>query len=177
MLSVREIESSDIEHICDYWLNASPAALKDMGVDFALMPDRDSWRKMLQEQIETPIQEKRSYCMIWLIDGQPVGHCNVNKIIFGLQAYMHLHLWKKDERSKGTGRTLIQMTLPWFFERLELWRIRCEPYAANPAPNKILAKTGFQFVKTWRTKPGWLNFEQEVNLWDLTREQWKKLKL
>jgi len=69
------------------------------------------------------------------------------------------------------------MTLPWFFERLELWRIRCEPYAANPAPNKILAKTGFQFVKTWRTKPGWLNFEQEVNLWDLTREQWKKLKL
>jgi len=92
MLSVREIESSDIEHICDYWLNASPAALKDMGVDFALMPDRDSWRKMLQEQIETPIQEKRSYCMIWLIDGQPVGHCNVNKIIFGLQAYMHLHL-------------------------------------------------------------------------------------
>jgi hypothetical protein len=39
----------------------------------------------------------------------------------------------------------------------------CEPYADNPAPNRVLVKTGFRFIARYRTTPGVINFEQEVN--------------
>jgi hypothetical protein len=50
----------------------------------------------------------------------------------------------------------------------------CEPYALNPAPNKTLEKLGFKFLKTYTTIPGWINFEQEVNLWELKNNIFKK---
>ncbi|WP_262713659.1 hypothetical protein [Panacibacter ginsenosidivorans] len=36
-----------------------------------------------------------------------------------------------------------------------------------------MQKTGFEFLMQYRTVPGWLNFEQEVNLWRLTRERYR----
>ena len=114
--------------------------------------------------------------MIWQMDNEPIGHCNVNKIKFGEEAYMHLHLWNSDGRKKGMGAELVKMSLPYFFEKLELKKIYSEPYALNPAPNKTLVKAGFTFVKEYITTPGFLNFEQPVNLWELTYEQFNDQK-
>ena len=36
-------------------------------------------------------------------------------------------------------------------------------YAENPGPNRTLAKLGFRLIKRYRTVPGIINFEQEVN--------------
>jgi RimJ/RimL family protein N-acetyltransferase len=68
------------------------------------------------------------------------------------------------------------MTLPYFFQNFELKNLYCEPYALNPAPNKTLKKIGFQFVKQYVTIPGSLNFEQEVNRWELKFEDFVLLK-
>ena len=43
----------------------------------------------------------------------------------------------------------------------------------NPAPNKTLARVGFEFVKEYVTVPGSINFEQPVNRWEMTREKYK----
>jgi RimJ/RimL family protein N-acetyltransferase len=43
----------------------------------------------------------------------------------------------------------------------------CEPFADNPAPNKVLPKLGFKFVKRYWTVPGQICPEQEVNLYVL----------
>jgi len=104
-------------------------------------------------------------CMIWLFNGKAIGHCNVNNIIFGQSAFMHLHMWNAPNRKKGMGSQLVQLSIPYFFKHLELKELFCEPYALNPAPNKTLAKLGFQFIKKHVTIPGSLNFEQEVNRW------------
>ena len=37
------------------------------------------------------------------------------------------------------------------------------------APNRVLEKAGFEFVKTDRTVPGPINFEQDVNCWHMSR--------
>ena len=169
-LSVREIQEEDIDLIIEYWMNAEPAFLTGMGVDLAKIPDAAEWRDMLLTQIHQPIEEKQSYCIIWLVDDQPVGHSNVNKIIFGEEAYMHLHMWQSPLRKKGYGVELVKKSIPYFFNRLQLQRLFCEPYALNPAPNKTLERSGFSFVKRYLTIPGWLNFEQEVNRWELTPE-------
>ena len=173
-LSAREIKSEDIATLIQYWIEADPAFLTGMGVDLAKMPKKEEFEKMLADQLELPYTEKKSYCIIWLVDDKPVGHSNINKIVFGKEAYMHLHLWNAPERKKGIGTALVQLTLPFFFENIKLQKLYCEPYALNPAPNKTMQKAGFQFVKKYITTPGWLNFEQEVNLWEMSYEDFKK---
>src|SRR5258705_5077644 len=176
LLSVREIQQSDIEPITQYWLTPDPAFLTGMGVDLDKIPSKEEWMAMLSEQLAQPYPEKKSYCMIWLVDNKAIGHCNVNKIKFGEEAYMHLHMWNSDLRKKGMGTELVKMSVPYFFENLELKKIFSEPYALNPAPNKVLEKAGFTFMKEYLTIPGFLNFEQPVKCWELTYEQYKKHK-
>src|SRR5262245_21692548 len=114
-----------------------------MGVDLKKMPVREEWEKMLSQQLSQPYEKKTSYCIVWLIDGTPAGHSNVNKIVFGEEAYMHLHLWVAGARKKGMGAEFVRMALPWFFEKMRLKKLFCEPYALNPAPNRTLEKVGF----------------------------------
>jgi RimJ/RimL family protein N-acetyltransferase len=172
-LSVREIQESDIESIIQYWLGSDKNFLEGMGVDLAKIPAGSEWREMLLEQLRTPVREKKSYCLVWLAGGLPIGHSNINKIVFGEEAYMHLHLWNHHQRKKGLGTELVRLSLPWFFKNYQLKNLYSEPYAMNPAPNKTLARAGFELVKTYRTIPGWLNFEQEVNLWRFPYENLK----
>ena len=44
-----------------------------------------------------------------------------------------------------------------------------------PPPNKTLAKLGFEFVETFEGIPSWINFQQKVNKWVLTREHFELL--
>src|SRR4051812_30277835 len=94
LLSVREIQQSDVDLIIKYWFGAEQAFLKGMGVDLAKLPTREQFSEMLMLQLATPLENKRSYCIIWQVDGEPVGHCNTNPTLFGEEAFMHLHLWK-----------------------------------------------------------------------------------
>lgn len=166
-VSVREITLADVPRIADYWLNADAGFLRGMGADPAKIPGREQWLQMLTEQVDQPYAERKSYCLIWLLDGEPVGHSNVNKIVYGEEAYMHLHLWVPDARKRGLGVLFVKLSIPLFFKNLRLKTLFCEPYAHNPAPNKTLEKAGFRFVKQYTGIPGWINFEQEVNLWAL----------
>jgi len=173
-ISVREMKIIDIDLIADYWLKSDSAFLRSMGADFNKLPTRTELRKMLAEQINLPIKDKKSYALIWELDKKQIGHSNVNKIIYGENATMHLHLWWSDNRKKGIGTELVKKSLPYFFKKLKLKKLVCEPYALNPAPNKTLEKVGFDFVKRYKTIPGTINFEQEVNRWELTKENYEK---
>ncbi|TDH21444.1 N-acetyltransferase [Segetibacter sp. 3557_3] len=174
-LSVREIKETDIDTISSYWLESEGQFLHSLGVDLDKIPSREEWRIMLTEQLEQPYHLKQSYCLIWLLDQVPVGHSNVNKIVFGEQAYMHLHLWTDPVRRMGLGTNFIKMSLPYFFKNLQLQKLYCEPYALNPAPNKTLAKAGFGFVRQYTTTPGYINFEQPVSLWELTYNEFQQM--
>ena len=173
-LSVREILEEDIPLITQYWLGSDNAFLTGMGVDLAKIPSKEDWYIMLKAQLNQRYEEKKSYCIIWILNEKPIGHSNINKIVFGEEAYMHLHIWDADARKKGVGTELIKLTLPYFFENCKLRQLYCEPYALNTAPNKTLEKAGFVFVKEYVTTPGMLNFEQPVNRWEMSYESYKK---
>lgn len=175
MLSVREIKKKDIGLVLDYWYNSSPEYLQNMGADIRKLPPRRKMFEMLATEIDLPFERKSSYALIWMVKRQEVGHSNVNRITYGKEAYMHMHLWRPDDRQKGIGTEFVKMSLPYFFENLKLENLYCEPYALNPAPNKVLAEVGFQFEKEYLTTPGSINFEQQVRRWKLTRERYRKL--
>ena len=176
-LSVREIQKSDIDLLVSYWLESDEAHHAGMGVDPTKIPDEKTWRLMLSKQLNQPYKEKLSYCIIWEVDGKAMGHCNINPVVFGEEAFIHLHLWKSDVRKKGIGTELVKMTLPYFFNNMQLKKIYCEPYALNPAPNNTLPKLGFEFVKEYTTIPGAINFEQPVRRWELSLEKFQKMNL
>ena len=175
-ITVREAQLKDIDLIADYWLKSDPDFLIQMGVDLNKLPTRNGLRKMLTQQINNSIIDKKSYALIWELNKKQVGHTNVNGIEYGKQATMHLHLWNSANRKKGIGTELVEKSLPLFFEDLKLKKLICEPYALNPAPNKTLEKVGFKFIEKYKTIPGSLNFEQDVNRWELTKEDFEKNK-
>ena len=174
-LAIRPIKTTDIKHIINYWVKSPDDFLIGMGVDLSKLPSAENLENMLRAQIKTSVQKKQSYALIWLINDQAVGHCNVNQIQFGQSAFMHLHLWQANNRRMGIGHQLVKLSLAHFFDILELKDIFCEPYALNPAPNKTLEKVGFTFIKQYTTVPGSLNFEQLVNRWHITQKDFLKL--
>ncbi len=153
----------DYERMVDYFLNADDAFLQGMGVDRKKLLSREAWLEslMLDHQRRDP-ERDRSY-LAWLYDDVPVGHSNINKINFGNHAFIHLHLWTRGLRKSGLGTQYFRASAAEFMRRFRLKRLYCEPFADNPAPNRVLAKSGFRFVKKYRTIPGVINFEQDVN--------------
>lgn len=170
-LSVREFKASDIENIVDYFFYAEKDFLKGMGAEKDKLPKREKWIQNLQTELVKPYNEKGYYYIIWLLNNTPIGHSNVNHISFGESATMHLHLWKSEKRKSGLGLKFLKMTIPLYFEKFELKKLICEPYSENIAPNKTMKKIGFNFIRTYETIPGMINFQQKVNRYELTKEQ------
>ncbi len=175
-ISVREMQKSDIELIVDYFVNADSEFLKGMGADKSKLPHKPEWIIKLNQEFDKANSEKEFYYIIWLINDDPAGHSNINKIKFGQTATMHLHLWKSDKRKSGLGLDFLKRTIPFFFENFELKKLICEPYTLNPAPNRVLEKVGFKFIKEYETVPGWINFHQSVNRYEMTKERFDKVK-
>ena len=176
-LNVRELLEKDIRDIVDYWISASPDYLTAMGADINKLPARSQFIANLQQQLKLPYEEISSYALIWEDNGLSIGHCNINKIVFAQEAYMHLHLWKKEERKKGAGSTLVEASLPYYFNKFRLQELYCEPYALNEAPNKTLSKVGFEFIQEHITIPGALNFEQIVKTWRMSKTRYIALQM
>ena len=168
-LFIRELASDDFESVVDYFLNADESYLYRMGVDVNKLPKRNEWLTLLREEFDLPIREKKFYYLIWLFNDVPLGHSNINRIVFGEEAYMHLHMWSVDARRKGLGAEFIKLCIPQYFDKFHLKRLYCAPNAMNPAPNRTLEKLGFEFIKQYTTTPGWINYYQPVNLWCLHR--------
>jgi [ribosomal protein S5]-alanine N-acetyltransferase len=169
MIAVREMKAKDAELIVRYFLDATPDFLKGMGVDQSKLPKYDDWMSMIHSDLEKPMEEKQFFYVMWLYENKPIGHSNINKIVYGQEAYMHLHLWSADRRHQGIGTSLVRLSLPYYFRNFKLNELFCEPYSENPAPNKTLERMGFEFVKKYDTVPGWINFHQPVNRWRMTK--------
>jgi RimJ/RimL family protein N-acetyltransferase len=121
-------------------------------VDPPKLPGKEKWLNLLADEQRQPLQNKKFYYVIWLLNNTPVGLRTFIRSFFGEEAYMHLHIWNSDKRQKGIGLEFIKMSLPYYFDKFKLKRLYCEPSALNPAPNKILQKIGFDFEKKYESE-------------------------
>lgn len=164
---IRRSLVGDFESVVDYFHGAGPVALRAMGVDPAKLPARQDWLATMLAQHEASDRETERRYVTWVHRGTPVGHSSLSHIVYGDHANIHLHLWRPELRASGLGTTWFRLSVAYFADKLALQTIVCEPYAENPAPNRVLTKLGFTFVKRYRTTPGPINFEQDVNRWEL----------
>jgi len=167
-IEVRPFSSvRDYERVVDYFLTANEAFLRGLGVDLSKLPDRESWIRRLSADLERDDQEKEAFFLAWIFNGESVGHSNINNIKFAEEAYLHLHLWNPDLRKAGLGTEFLKRSAQTFIDRFLLKRLVCEPWSENPAPNQALLKTGFKFIRKYRTVPSPITSEQEVNRYEL----------
>jgi len=89
-------------------LKSDKEYLFGMGVDTKKLPSKEEWLNILSLDFYLPLDKKKFYYVVWLFDNKPVGHSNINKIVFAEEAYMHLHLWEREIRQQGLGSNLLK---------------------------------------------------------------------
>ncbi len=166
-LAVREMELEDVHLRIEYFHSASDDHLRLIGVDRALLPTPDAWRAFYEEDYDRPLPERLAYSVVWELEGRPVGFSSTDRIVFGEEAFMHLHVLDAALRRGGLGRRFVAMSVPKYFQVLELQRLFCEPNALNVAPNRTLQAAGFSYSFSHDTIPGPYNFPQIVTRWVL----------
>jgi RimJ/RimL family protein N-acetyltransferase len=170
LIEVRPFASpEEYSAMIDYFLLAEESFLRKMGVDPTRLATRDDWLRQVLVDHDKPDGDKDRFYVAWILDGKQVGHSSINGIRIGEEAYLHLHLWQPELRKSGLGIQFLERSIDFYFEHFHFKRILCQPFAENPAPNRALVKLGFEFIKRYRTVPGSINYEQDVNLYELRR--------
>jgi RimJ/RimL family protein N-acetyltransferase len=164
-ISVRQMELAEAQLIIDYFHTATPEHLELLGVDPTRLPDPGRWMDGYAADYGKPIQDREFMLVVWETNGEQVGFSTADKIRFGQEAYMHLHMVDPQHRRAGSGLRCVRETVRLYFDLLQLERLYCEPNAFNVAPNKTLQRAGFRYVKTHMTVPGRLNYHQAVTRW------------
>jgi RimJ/RimL family protein N-acetyltransferase len=153
----------------DYFHDASDEHLRMLGVDRVRLPKRDAWLTFYEEDFARPVPERTNYSLVWEHGGSVVGFSSADRIVFGDEAFMHLHILNPLMRGKGLGAELVKESARTYFRALELERLFSEPNALNAAPNRTLQRAGFRFLFTHETTPGPINFPQLATRWVLDR--------
>jgi RimJ/RimL family protein N-acetyltransferase len=168
--TIQPMDLSQAELMIDYFLSADDDFLRGMGADPNKLPQADNWIHVLEEDFSRPFETKRLYYITWMADDVPIGHSNINNIVFGQEAFVHLHIWQSQHRRSGSAEFYLASSIERYFEQFDLKKLCCEPFADNLAPNKVLPKVGFQLIRSYEATPGTINFHQRVNRWELERK-------
>ena len=115
-LTVREMTGSEIDIIIDYFQNSTPEHLETLGVDPTRLPRPESWRERLRQRCALPV-EQRAWCS-WSgsTDDRPVGFSTADKILYGEQANMHLHVTEPERRQQGIGADCVRPSVDIYFD-------------------------------------------------------------
>jgi RimJ/RimL family protein N-acetyltransferase len=165
------MQLDEVGVIIDYFHQSPVGHLEMMGVDPTKLPEPAKWRQRYIDEYGKPIENRKTFLIIWKDNNTTVGFSTADKIIYGEEAYMHLHVIHPERRNRGIGALCVQESARIYFESLRLQRLYCQPNAFNVAPHRTLQKVGFKYLKTYETVPGPLNYHQTVTLWILEKSQ------
>jgi RimJ/RimL family protein N-acetyltransferase len=170
-LTVREMQLDEVETVIRYFHESPVEHLEMMGVDPTKLPDPAIWLARYSDDYKRPVEDRKTFLVIWLSDDTVVGFSTADRIVYGQEAYMHLHVLSPDQRNRGIGAACVRGSARIYFDILKLERLYCQPNAFNVAPHRTLQRAGFKYLKTFKTVPGPLNYRQAVTRWVLEKRQ------
>jgi RimJ/RimL family protein N-acetyltransferase len=168
-LRVREMKLEEAGIIVRYFHESSAEQLERLGVDPTRLLPPEKWLAYYTHEYSKPVERRRTFLVMWELGDTAIGFSTADKIMYGKEAYMHLHILNPEQRNAGSGAVCVKETVKIYFEVLKLERIFCEPNAFNVAPNRTLQSAGFKYIKTHMTVPGPLNYHQAVTRWMLEK--------
>lgn len=169
ILSVREMRIEDADIRIGYFHDSTDEHLARLGVNRSLLPTRAQWRSHYELDAARPVPERQEYSLLWLRNSDIVGFSSTDRITFGEEAFMHLHLLDGDLRNAGLGTEFVRQSARTYFEVLQLDRLYCEPNALNVAPNRTVQAAGFRYLFSHHATPSPINMPQISTRWVLDR--------
>jgi hypothetical protein len=73
-----------------------------------------------EAEFRLPLLKRKEIVLIWELDGKPLGFSSVNKIIFGREAYMHLHILREDMRNCSYRVACVMKSAALYFDTISL---------------------------------------------------------
>lgn len=168
-LVVREMQLAEVDLRINYFHRSSDEHLRTLGVDRDRLLAPDAWRSFYEEDYARPLSDRESYSVVWELDGRTVGFSSTDRIVFGQEAFMHLHILESTRRQHGLGAEFVRMSAETYFRALELQRLYSEPNAFNTAPNRALQRAGFRYLFSHEAQPSPINFLQVTTRWVMDR--------
>jgi RimJ/RimL family protein N-acetyltransferase len=159
------MQLADYEVRIAYFHQATDEHLARLGVDRSLLPSAAAWRDSFERDLSRPLDERAEYGVVWEVDERPIGFSTADQIRVGDEAHMHLHIVDPDQRASGLGTEFVRLTARHLCEVLRLSRLYCEPNALNVAPNRVLQKAGFRYVRSRECRPSPMNTHQTTTIW------------
>ena len=153
--------------VITYFHSRSDAQLAVMGCARDCLPEMSVWRDDLFMQASLPVCERSIYYVGWYADRRLIGHANINDIVFGDRALLHMHMWDDGMTGRGYGPRLLTESLRHFFREFSLRQITCTPKADNPGPNGALRRLGIPIAQHYEARPGPMATDQMVNHYDI----------
>jgi RimJ/RimL family protein N-acetyltransferase len=166
---VREMQLAEVDLRINYFHGSSDDYLRRLGIDRARLLTPEAWRSFYEADYARPLSERENYLVVWELDGRTVGFSSADHIVFGREAFMHLHIVEPELRREGLGAEFVTRSAEMYFRVLELERLFSEPNAFNTAPNRTLQRAGFRYLFTHEAVPGPMNFLQVTNRWVMDR--------
>lgn len=168
-LLVREMRLEEVGLRIAYFHEASDEHLRTLGVERRLLPEPQAWFAFHEEDYRRPLRERVNFLLLWALDGRSVGFSTLDRIAFGHEAFMHLHVVDPSLRRQGLGTEFVRRSVAVYFDVFELERLYCEPNAFNVAPNRTVQRAGFEYLFTHEATPTPINFPQVTTRWVLDR--------
>ena len=165
------MQLAEVDVRIDYFHDSSDDHLLKLGVDRASLLSKEAWRSVYAEDYALPVRARQNFALIWQLDGETVGFSSADRIVFGAEAFMHLHILNPEFRHKGLGTAFVRESARQYFRALELERLYCEPNAFNSAPNRTLQRAGFRYLFTHEAQPSPMNFLQVTTRWVMERSE------
>jgi RimJ/RimL family protein N-acetyltransferase len=169
-LTVRPLASEDFDGYIAYFTQLSKADAERMGLAIDRVPSPSRMRSDLEAMIAAPVDQLRSFILVWRLDGKTIGHSSLKDIVPGDVGSIHLHMWCADLRGRGYGPRLFCLSVLDFYQRFNLKRIICEPKADNPMANRMLKKVGFPLVLTHVAAGSELSVVCKLNRYEILRD-------
>lgn len=124
-MMIKTLPQNQFEKLVDYFLNLSPEDVSRMCVDKSSLLNRDAWIQFLINDSHKNLEDRQLYYLGWYLDDQLIGHSGVNKIAYGVEACVHLHIWQPELRRQGLGKAYLWKAMQIYFEKFELQKMIC----------------------------------------------------
>ncbi len=166
---VRPMRLDEVHFRGDYFTESSDEHLSVLGVDRSLLLPRNLWMRRYEQDFERPLSHREEYPLAWDLRGDLIGFSTAERIEFGVEAFMHLHIVDPQFRRLGYGSVLVRKSAELYFVDLGLQRLFSEPNAFNVASNRTLQRAGFRYQFSHEAAPTPINRLQITTRWALDR--------
>lgn len=145
--SLRDIETSDVPAIVDYWLSMPQDSLAFMGIDRQRLGPHDEIHRRFSNAIRTGDANQPNITLGIALDDRLVGYTLLNRYSAEVN-YSHWHIIVPALRAKGLSTALYPHRIKAYFELAPIAQLIHQTRTRNLGVNRMLDK----FVPVSETK-------------------------